>query len=332
MKKIKVAYINFWDNFDPENSLFTKLLRKNHEVVITNVDDADYVFFSLWGDEHLRVPDRCIKIFYTGEHICPDFNTCDYAMGFDWLTYGDRYFRLPHYAIYGRECPLMETKHLDIDRDDIRKKHSKFCSFTVSNNNRCDAIREKFFYELNKYKQVDSGGRWNNNVGGPVKDKLLFDEEHKFSIAFENISHRGYTTEKIVQAFAARTIPIYWGDPDITKVFNPKAFINVMDYSSLDEVVAKVREIDMDDNLYFEMLLEPAIIEDKYSIDSLHKGLTLFLNNIVDQPIVKAQRRNRITFYISNRIKILDAYYKNKRSSILLRVFNKLLSEINRLI
>jgi len=36
-------------------------------------------------------------------------------------------------------------------------------------------------------------------------------------------------TEKIVEAFAANCIPIYWGDPSISKVFNSKAFINVLD-------------------------------------------------------------------------------------------------------
>ena len=35
-------------------------------------------------------------------------------------------------------------------------------------------FRLKFIDELNKYKQVDMGGRYKNNVGGPVQKKTEF--------------------------------------------------------------------------------------------------------------------------------------------------------------
>ena len=58
----------------------------------------------------------------------------------------------------------------------------KFCSFVVSN---ADAkpIRQHFFEKLSDYKKVDSGGRFMNNVGGPVADKIDFHRQHKFVIA-----------------------------------------------------------------------------------------------------------------------------------------------------
>jgi hypothetical protein len=106
-------------------------------------------------------------------------------------------------------------------------------SITVSNANRNPVFKE-LFEALSKYKRVNSGGRWMNNVGGPVADKMTFDRRHKFSIACENSASPGYTTEKLVQAFAAKTIPIYWGDPLVSRVFNTKAFINVNDFASVD--------------------------------------------------------------------------------------------------
>ena len=72
-----------------------------------------------------------------------------------------------------------------------------------------------------------------NNVGSPVADKYAFESEYKFSIAFENASYSGYTSEKILEAFAAGTVPIYWGDPDIAKVYNSKAFINLNEGKTL---------------------------------------------------------------------------------------------------
>ena len=97
------------------------------------------------------------------------------------------------------------------------------------------------FEELNKYKRVDSGGRYLNNIGRPegVRDKFAFQSEHKFSLTFENSAHLGYTTEKLLQGFSAGTIPIYWGDPAVENCFNPKAFINIsgnnaVSYTHLD--------------------------------------------------------------------------------------------------
>lgn len=60
-----------------------RILCKHYEVEVC--DDADYVFFSTMGDSHWSASDDCIKIYQTGENIVPDFNGCDYAIGFKWV-------------------------------------------------------------------------------------------------------------------------------------------------------------------------------------------------------------------------------------------------------
>jgi hypothetical protein len=67
-------------------------------------------------------------------------------------------------------------------------------------------VRNRFYNELSKYKQIASGGKVYNNVGYRVPDKLAFIQDYKFCISFENRSYPGYTTEKIVEAFFANTI------------------------------------------------------------------------------------------------------------------------------
>jgi hypothetical protein len=97
-----------------------------------------------------------------------------------------------------------------------------------------------------------------------------------------------------VEAFAARTIPIYWGDPKIVKVFNPKAFINVMDYSSIDAVVQRVVELDNDDKAYMTMLQEPALLlPNEFSLKTQMEKMVAFMQHIVEQPLNTAQRYNR---------------------------------------
>jgi hypothetical protein len=43
-----------------------------------------------------------------------------------------------------------------------------------------------------------------------------------FGVAIENVSHRGWFTEKILDCFLLKTIPIYWGCSNIEDYFNPK--------------------------------------------------------------------------------------------------------------
>lgn len=293
MNTIKIAFVDFWKNCDIENHIICKALRKIYDIKFVSPENADYVFFSVFGDSHWFLPKDTIKIFYTGENLAPDFNVCDYAIGFDWITIGDRYLRVPNYYatdFFYPKVELMQHKHeLENSKDYFNRK---FCSFVVSND-AGNPVRRQVFEKICEYRLVDSGGRWLNNIGGPVEDKLTFDREHKFSICFENSSHPGYTTEKIVEAFAAQTIPIYWGDPEITKVFNSNAFICFNDFDSLDDLRNMIEIIDENENLYMDMLSSPAMLDDNLSYSSQFESVVEFLKNIVDQPKNKAKRYNR---------------------------------------
>ena len=158
----------------------------------------------------------CVRILCIGENISPNFNLCDYAIGFDYLTFQDRYFRMPLYltAQYYTEreqllaASLLQdpwlrgnpdfTKAKLFTSQDLAKK-TAFCSFVYSNY-LASGERKKMFNLLSKYKRVDAGGAHLNNIGGPVESKLSFELKHKFSIAFENSSRSGYTTEKLINS------------------------------------------------------------------------------------------------------------------------------------
>ena len=64
---------------------------------------------------------------------------------------------------------------------------------------------------------------------------------------------------EIVEAFAAGTIPIYWGDPRAAEDFNENAFVNCHNYETLDDIVARVKEIDENDKLCLSMLNESIV-------------------------------------------------------------------------
>ena len=89
--------------------------------------------------------------------------------------------------------------------------------------------RNEFFRRLSQYKRVDSGGKLFNNVGGRVADKQAFLAECRFTIAFENESHPGYTSEKVAEPMLTDTIPIYWGDPLVGNDFDTRSFLSYHD-------------------------------------------------------------------------------------------------------
>lgn len=294
---LKIKYVDFWENFNSENNFLQEMIENvGYETELS--EEPDYLFCSVFGHENLNKKyDNCIKIFFTGENLCPDFNLFDYAIGFEYIDFGDRYLRYPLYYAYGQKLwDALISKHHNL-QEKLNKK-SDFCSFVYSNGN-ADPIREQFFRKLSEYKKVNSGGRYMNNIGKPagVEDKMEFESKHKFSIAFENSSHPGYSTEKLLQSFAAGTVPIYWGDPRIKEVFNQESFIFVNDYESLDKVVDKIMEIDQNDECYLKYLAAPALCDpEKFDREKQVKLFEEFIRNIFNQEKEKAFRRNRIVW------------------------------------
>mgnify|MGYP004449961835 CR=1 FL=1 len=204
-------------------------------------------------------------------------------MAFDWIQYEDRYLRLPLYQVRDNFKDFPRVKVIDPEK----ALNRKFCSLVVSNLKNASPMREQFFRLLSEYKQVDSGGRLWNNVGGPVKDKGEFISNYKFNIAFENSKVHGYTTEKIMDPMVVNSIPIYWGNPAIGREFNPKSFVNVDDFSSLEQAVEYIVKLDTDNDLYLKMLNEPWTVSD--SIFNWQESLTAFLKNIIDKPLQEAK-------------------------------------------
>jgi len=317
MKTIKIKFVDFFKGFNPYDNDFLHTLKKHYDVVIS--DDPDYVFYSGFGYDHLKYD--CIRIFYTGECLTPDFNECDYAIGFNRLQFGDRYARIPLYNIFQYKSEyksLIDRKPLMLD--DIKDRD--FCSFVVSN---CFAkeARAVFFEMLCNYKHVKSGGRYKNNIGGSVKDKKDFLAKHKFNIAFENCSYDGYVTEKIMEAFAAGVVPIYYGDPRIAEDFNPKAFINAHDYPTFEATIDRIKEIDGNDSLYLSMLNEP-IIQPGANVIELDE----FLFSIFDKSLKEARRRSQSQPSKSmEAMKLRHEFYETK----IFKYYKKVLNQLTRI-
>lgn len=287
-KKLKLG---FTDTFGTAINFFTDVLSQAYEV-IRDDENPDYLIFGdpNFGENHYRYTGRCTKIFYTGENVRPNYYTYDHAITFDHEN-SPKHYRLPLYVpemkMYTYEKWTDNWLHLVKKPIDIEKEYDQkkgFCSFVQANPRQ--EVRNQFFHFLNEKKRVDSAGPHLNNTGyvlprQGVEHKLNFLKTRKFNIAFENGSHPGYVTEKILNAFYANTIPIYWGSPTVLFDFNTKAFINCHEYRNFDEVWDRIRELDNDKNKYLDMLSRPAFVNDipnKYcNLDALIKWFDTFV-------------------------------------------------------
>lgn len=257
MEVLKVKFTDFWDGFNYTDNFITGILRENYKLEFS--ETPDFVFCSVFGVECLKYD--AVRICFTGENVHTDFNVYDFGIGFDWFHAGDRYLRFPLYALYKSDLKKACLKHTELAEDHM-KRHNRFCNFVYSNFQNVMPQREMLLNVLDTYKTVDCGGRYKNNVGGPVADKMAFLENYKFTIAIENTSAPGYTTEKIIHAWAAGTVPIYFGNVMIDKEFNVQAFINCHDYRSFEDVLDYVKFLDNNDEEYMKVMETPIFSED----------------------------------------------------------------------
>jgi hypothetical protein len=261
MRTLRIAFSDFifgrndrdrLASFNPQDNVFTRLLAHEYDVRVVPMAEAEVLVYSTFGDAHRAFHGR--KIFYTSENVLPDFDACDHAITFCHLPDDPRHYRLPQYVFYIDEARRL-TKGAGFDAAAMLRSKTKFCNFVVSNP-RCPE-RNRFFRMLNRRKHVDSGGRHFNNLGRPIADKLTFVRDYKFTLAFENSISDGYTTEKLVEPMLAGSLPVYWGNPQVARDFNPRSFINVSAFPDFDSAIDHILKVDADDALYLSYLREP---------------------------------------------------------------------------
>ena len=283
-RKIYVKYMDFWPAFILKNFDVHKILLEKYEVIES--DTPDYVIFSEFGGENYGIENRidCVKLFLSIENRDPNFAITDYAIGIHYINEGDRYFRKPTET---HQLTALGNVYNATKLRGVGTSNRKFCAWVVSNGS--GTVRNNFYDELSKYKTVDSGGSFRNNVGGSVDDKLGFLKNYKFSICFENSKTAGYISEKLSDAFEAGTIPIYYGDDTVLELLNNRSYIHVIDENDFKDKIELIKKIDQNDTLYEEMIREKIVIDDSRYPKEVQKYKD-FIYHIFEQDKQKAKR------------------------------------------
>ena len=312
MKKVKIKFVGFPNNFDPKHNLYLYCLEKHYIVEFS--DEPDYIFCSMFGIPYDYINYSGIRIFCSGENYSPDFTSVDYAIGFDPMVYTDRYLRMPVFYFDER------AEHLEsVDNELYRKKY--FCNFIYSHKS-ANGIREDIFNVLQQYKRVESAGTYLNNMDNhyicsTYEQKINLLRQSKFTIACESVEQDGFVTEKILHALYAGSIPIYFGSKSIENDFNPQCLIDYRNFKSMSSLVQYVQHLDNNDYEYNEICKKQKFA----SNNQYNKQILLlddFLLTIFEQNKDKAYRRPR---YFQpqgheKRLLLLNKIYKFKPEKI----------------
>ncbi len=293
-KKIRIDFCDFPQNFSKTDNYFVNLLKERFDVELCN--QPDFIIYCCYGHEHRL--HSCVRIFFSGESDMPDYRECDYSLACVKLD-DPRHLQLPLYVTWGDPREIVKK---DDNVAEIMAKKTKFCAFVIGGyNRRKNHNRVAFFEKLSKYKRVDSAGKKFNNIGGPIpggpRGKIEFLKQYKFNIAFENRALPGYTTEKIYEPMVARCLPIYWGNPEITKEFNPKSFLNYFDFPSEEALIEKIIELDKDDSKYLEYLRQPYFYDDEPNAFAQKQWVLDFFEKIFSQRITPAAQQRRKSIF-----------------------------------
>jgi hypothetical protein len=142
-------------------------------------------------------------------------------------------------------------------------------------------IPKKWYHTLPDFNQDDfnKGG-----IGRPAtawEGKTICYNEPMFHVAVENVKANNWYTEKIGEAFSTKTLPIYWGCPNIGDFYDSRGIIT---FESKDELVDIVNNLTPE--LYYEMKpyidhnYEVAFHDNfEYKLDNFFKEL-IELNNL----------------------------------------------------
>jgi len=87
------------------------------------------------------------------------------------------------------------------------------------------------------------GDRHNIDDARLGKETVLANSQ--YGVAIENFAHRGFFTEKILDCFLLKTIPIYWGCSNIGDFFDIDGIIT---FDNVDDLIYKVNNLD--ENFY----------------------------------------------------------------------------------
>jgi hypothetical protein len=111
---------------------------------------------------------------------------------------------------------------------------------------------------LNLISSIESVEVYGAIARKDTRSKFQASKDFRFVFAFENDLFPGYVTEKVIEAWATGAIPLYWGS-DPLEYINPKSIINLNDFNSFQEFLARIAEVNNSRTLWEQIASQPIL-------------------------------------------------------------------------
>jgi len=234
----KIMFINNWGDD------VTKLLERfryytpNHDncwgniEAVENIDDAEYLivmdgFPKTWFNFSNKFEKHPKKIFFQREPL----EIKQKSVKLSNFLFDGSYKNHYHTCTWMIKIPFKELEKLQKPTE--IKPLSAIVSSKVKTYGQKQRIQTiKQVSQL--YNKIDIFGRDLKNLGfsSAYKGVLSYNDfckfkglyGYKYSLAFENVSHENYFTEKLIDCFLCWTKPIYWGCSNIDKYFPKESY------------------------------------------------------------------------------------------------------------
>ena len=293
MRRRTVRYLNWWREFDPSESFIPRLIAASVGESLQIVEDpqvhVDIEVHSVFTNS--GIPNRLktawlrrsrsadvrrtatLKadygigtkgpashhIWYTGENLRPPADW-DVTLSFDLDPFLGANWYLPHWAIrlgdLGDHDPHDAFQVSNSDLIASRSPTPSRKGFAVVLAGNPHPTRSILLQALNQIAKVDTYGA---AFGRPIDSKLDLLRRYRFAVVPENDLYPGYVTEKIVEAWLAGCVPIWWGS-DPAGFLNGDALVNASTLS-LKNLVNHVRDLESDPDRMRSMTSQPILLK-----------------------------------------------------------------------
>ena len=180
------------------------------------------------------------------------------------MTWDDEQLKNPKFIRYWKpmETPPIVEKIIPFNEKKLLVNISFNKYSTYKNELYSERRKLSSYFESNYPNDFDLYGlRWNRPITrwqiifpflvkkysafrGHSKDKIETLSRYKFNVAYENISDaKGYIADRIFSAFQAKSVPIYWGAPNIKEYIDADTFIDRRQFKNNAELAKFLKQM-----------------------------------------------------------------------------------------
>jgi hypothetical protein len=294
-EKCDLIIKSYWDNFE-----------NDEKYIFISAEPNDLYF----AGSHNILSNKCIACLMTSKKTIENYKQHKPDI---------QYFYLPYFLDRDNEnyelSPFVEGVRVETN-----KNREKIAAYIAQQS---PPHRDEMFKALYKLDPtVEALGKANKtiNYDFPYNGWMNLTDiykNYKFVFTMENSYEDGYISEKIMNAYIAGAIPIYWGTNEVKNIFNPESFIYVNDYikedntTDYDSCARKIIEIANNPEKLSTMQNASVYISNtnpdysKYYDTISPQWVIDIANFIKDKIIIKGGKKNRAKKIKTRKIKKL---------------------------